>query len=201
VIADTNVVIKWDGIDKGLETWNQDHDMRMAFRNSTVWFYQELARRIGTKRMQHYVREAGYGNKNIGGAIDEFWLNGDIRITMREQIKFLRKLYQNKLPFSRETMERVKGIMNYLATDKYTLYAKTGWTTTQNIGWFVGFVIQDYEIEIPLPPDTQDSLAVPEKKRIRNGYYFALNIDMDKAEDAPARESITIDILKSLNII
>ena len=65
-VKDENEVIKWDGIDKGLEAWNHDHDMKSAIKVSCVWFYQEIARRIGEKRMQHYIDSIGYGNKNIG---------------------------------------------------------------------------------------------------------------------------------------
>ena len=106
VMADTNVVLKWDGKDRGNENWNQDQNMRQALRNSTVWFYQEMARRIGVKRMQHYVREADYGNEDIDGEIDQFWLNGALRISMQEQISFLRRLYRNELPFAKRNMEK-----------------------------------------------------------------------------------------------
>ena len=198
VIADTNVVLKWDGKDRGNPAWNQDQDMQHAFRNSTVWFYQELARRIGTKRMQHYVNEAAYGNENIGGDIDKFWLEGDLRITMRDQVKFLRKLYRNELPFSKRSMNKVIGLMNYLETDKYTVYAKTGWASAQDIGWFVGFVIHDYEEPIPAVIENGDTLTAATTNRIKKGYYFATNIDIKKKEDAAAREVVTIDALKNL---
>lgn len=206
VIGDTNVVLKWDGVERQNPEWNKDQDMQEAFRNSTVWFYQNLARGIGKKRMQHYVKKANYGNENIEGEIDEFWLNGELRITMREQVKILRKLYRNELPFSRRSQQKVKGLMEILQAEKYTVYGKTGWAN--QTGWFVGFVIQDYEEIIESPTngqDTltveQDSLAVVKTKHIKNGYYFATNIDIKEDKDAAARQSITIDILKNLNII
>jgi len=49
--------------------WNQDHNMRTAMKYSAVWFYQELARRIGYERMQNYVNLVGYGNKDISESI------------------------------------------------------------------------------------------------------------------------------------
>src|SRR5262245_49635082 len=39
------------------EQWGaraRDHDLRSALRYSVVWYYQELARRIGAARMQDY---------------------------------------------------------------------------------------------------------------------------------------------------
>ena len=40
--------------------------------------YQEIARRIGQERMQKYVDLLDYGNRDIGGGIDQFWLTGDL---------------------------------------------------------------------------------------------------------------------------
>ena len=61
------------------EIWNQDHTLRTALTNSVVWYYQELARRIGAPRMQKYLDQFAYGNRNISGAIDQFWLSGGLR--------------------------------------------------------------------------------------------------------------------------
>ncbi len=73
--------------------WNEDLDMVSAFKYSAVWFYQELARRIGEAQMQHYVTLNHYGNENISGGIDRFWLDGEVRISADEQIELLKKLY------------------------------------------------------------------------------------------------------------
>ncbi len=179
VIADTNTIIKWDGKTRDVEAWNQDLDMRQAFKHSAVWFYQDLARKIGQKRMQHYVNLADYGNKNIDGGIDKFWLTGKIRITMEEQIVFLRKLFREELPFSKRNQQKVKGVMEYLKTEEYTIRAKSGWATQTQNGWFIGWVEKPGAV----------------------GYYFATHIDIKKNEDVPARQNVTIDILKSMKII
>src|SRR5512137_1465490 len=62
VIPDENYVITWDNIVRGRSEWNKDHNMNTAFRNSTVWFYQELARRVGGERMKQWLDRVGYGN-------------------------------------------------------------------------------------------------------------------------------------------
>jgi beta-lactamase class D len=49
VVKDENELIKWDGVVREYPQWNQDHSMRSAIAVSAVWFYQELARRIGEK--------------------------------------------------------------------------------------------------------------------------------------------------------
>ena len=51
VLKSEKVVLPWDGTEYRTKSWNRDHDMRSAFSNSVVWFYQELAGRIGEKRM------------------------------------------------------------------------------------------------------------------------------------------------------
>jgi len=90
VVKDETVVLPWDGVHRATASWNQDQDMAAAIKNSTVWFYQELARRIGEKNMQRYISLVHYGNMNIAGGIDMFWLTGKLRVSQMEQIQFLR---------------------------------------------------------------------------------------------------------------
>ena len=78
VIPDENYVIKWDGTHYDVPSWNQDHTLKTAIQNSVVWYYQELARRVGSEKMQYYVDAAQYGNQNISGQIDNFWLEGGL---------------------------------------------------------------------------------------------------------------------------
>ncbi|MCE3294671.1 MAG: class beta-lactamase [Crocinitomicaceae bacterium] len=142
VIRDENFVIKWDSVKRWSESWNKDHTLKEAFKNSTVWYYQELARRVGGERMAYWLNKADYGNKDTSGGIDMFWLNASLRITPLEQIDFLQKLYKQELPFSRRNMEIVKQIMFIDEKDGVKLYGKTGWGFQDklDIGWFIGFV-------------------------------------------------------------
>ncbi|MBX9851671.1 MAG: class D beta-lactamase [Cytophagaceae bacterium] len=142
VLKDENTVIKWDSIERWVPAWNKDQDMKTAFSNSTVWFYQEVARRVGGKKMKYWLNKAQYGNMDTTGGIDHFWLTGGLRITPEQQLNFLKKLYLNQLPFSKKNMEIVKRIMIREQTDTYTLRGKTGWgyENYQDIGWFVGYL-------------------------------------------------------------
>ena len=130
--------------------------------------------------MQKFIDFTGYGNKDIDGGIDLFWLQGDLRITPQQQIDFLIKLHTDSLPFSKRTLDIVKDIMIFEKTDDYILRAKTGWAMRFNpgIGWFVGYV-----------------------ERENDFYFFAMNININKNEDTEARISITKNILKELKII
>jgi beta-lactamase class D len=188
VIPDDVAVLTWDGIPRGLDlqnpiaAWNQDTNLRQAFKNSTVWFYQVLARKAGPDRMQQFINEVGYGNGQIGTAetIDRFWLEGPLQITAEQQIEFLQRLYQGELPFSERSINLVKDMMILEQTPSYTLRGKTGWTTstTPNNGWLVGYLEQN-----------------------ENVYFFATNIDLRSAEDAPLRMEVTRRCLQALGVL
>lgn len=94
-VKDEHTVSKWDQKERPVPAWNADTDMRNAFKNSTVWFYQELAKRVGEEKMKFWLKKANYGNGDISGGIDGFWLWGGLRITPAQQIDFLRNLHQN----------------------------------------------------------------------------------------------------------
>ena len=181
VIKDELAILTWDGIKRDFDFWNRDYNMRQAIKYSAVWFYQVLARKIGHQRMQEYINKVGYGNRNIGleKDLDRFWLSGELRITPKEQINFLRRLYAGNLPFSERSMNIVKDILIVEQTPEYTLRAKTGWTTAPkpDLGWYVGYLEQN-----------------------DNVYFFATNIDIVKPEDAKARLSITRRCLQDLGL-
>jgi beta-lactamase class D len=180
VIESDISVLTWDGIPRTFEVWNRDFNMRWAFKASTVWFYQVLARRIGHERMQSFISQIGYGNQNIGSpeAIDTFWLEGELRITPYEQIQFLRRLHENDLPFSEETIATVKDIMIVEQTPDYTIRAKTGWAFDAAVGWYVGYVEQG-----------------------DNVYFFATNLNTPDESSLGARQEITRRCLTSLGLL
>ena len=175
-ISHVNDTIKWDGITRSFKSWNRDHSMKSAFSVSCVWFYQELARRIGETAMQEWLNKSNYGNKKIEKAIDRFWLDGNLEISAKEQVSFLENLIDNNLPFKTGIQESVKKIMITDSSDAYTIHSKTGWSN--KIGWNVGYIETDKDI-----------------------WIFAMNIDMDDIKDAKKRKLITYDILREQSII
>ena len=143
-VADEFEVYPWDGKPHSNPKWNRDTDLAGGMRNSTVWFYQAMARRIGAARMQEWVDKVGYGNRDIGGGIDQFWLSGKLRISALQQIEFLRRLATGKLPFSPRAQEVVRRITVIDAAPDYVLHGKTGWCDNDggrpDTGWFVGWL-------------------------------------------------------------
>lgn len=102
VIADDVAVLTWDGIQRDFPAWNRDTNLRQAFKDSTVWFYQVLARRVGHSRMKDLINRVGYGDRQIGTPqqIDRFRLDGPLQITPKQQTEFLQKLESNRLPLA-----------------------------------------------------------------------------------------------------
>ncbi len=130
-------------------SWRQDHVLSTAFQNSVYWFYQELARRIGEEPMRDYLARFDYGNQNMGGGLDRFWLEGDLRISAYEQVTFLERFHSGRLGLSPDTTEWVKEMMLLEEGPAYRLSGKTGTadvTPTRELGWIVGFVEHDDEI-------------------------------------------------------
>lgn len=143
-ISGEDHIFKWSGKKYSNENWNRDLVLRDAFQFSCLPCYQDLARRVGERKMKKWVKKVGYGNNNISGGIDRFWIADTLRISPNQQIKLLRKLYENKLPFSKNNQELVKKIMLVEEKSNYKFYGKLGRgiIKEKNIGWYVGFIEQ-----------------------------------------------------------
>ena len=111
VITNDSMVIKWDGIKRSNDDWNKDLNLREAFKVSAVPYFQEVARRIGKDTMQQWIDTLAYGNKNIAGPVDSFWLNNQLKISPDEQLGLLKKLYFDQLPFRKSVQQNVREIM------------------------------------------------------------------------------------------
>lgn len=143
VIADEGFVIKWDGVKRDREEWNRDHSLASAIKVSVVWYYQELARRVGQERMQKLLSAIPYGNGDTSSGIDTFWLGRSLRISPEEQIAFLDRLRASKLPFSERSQRIVRDILVQERTPSLVYRGKTGSCgggTAPDHGWWVGWV-------------------------------------------------------------
>lgn len=162
--------------------WPRDHDLRSAFRFSVVWYYQEVARRIGAERMKKFVHQFGYGNEDISGGIDHFWLGRSLLISAEEQVAFLQRFYQERLGVSARTTGIVKDIMLADQGPGWKLSAKTGacrGDQSEAVVWYVGFV-----------------------EKAGSVFYFALNLGGQDIEKLiPLRIEKAREILAGLGVI
>lgn len=104
-------VMKWDGTRQDFPSWERDHSLDSAMKSSVVWFFQRAARSIGRDRELEHLRAFGYGSATFSGAVDAFWLNGDLTISPREQIGFLERMFGGTLPIDQRHVETVKAAM------------------------------------------------------------------------------------------
>ncbi len=115
-------------------------DLGSALRDSTVWFFQEVARGIRAEAMRASLVAFAYGNADIGGGIDRFWLQGALRISPREQVEFMSRLHCRALPVAREHMAVGRAHADASAGTRVVLARQDGLTAHEGraVGWLVG---------------------------------------------------------------
>lgn len=197
VIKDENVVTPYDKEKHPpeswwLNTWAQDHNMRSAIKNSAIWYYQEIAKQVGKENYNKYLKQFQYGNEDVSGLIDQFWLSSSLKISPNEQIEFLKRFYKGELPVSKRTTDIVKDILVLEKTDDYILSGKTGigplgvktglgskLSNGKYRGWFVGYLEKKDDV-----------------------YFFATNLEDTSIEALiPKRVEITKRILTELGLM
>ena len=149
-IADKDFLIKWDGKNRDREVLNHDHTLQTAMRDSVLWYYQELATRVGLPKMREYIDKLAYGNRDISGGLTKFWVTSSLKINAEQQVQFMRKFINNELPVKQRSMDIVKEIMVLSKDQNVVFRGKTGSSGSHheagklvNDGWFVGYVEKD----------------------------------------------------------
>ncbi len=164
-------------------SWSRDHTLRTAIGDGVLWYFQEIARRVGSERMSAYVRRFGYGNMTVTGPIDRFWLDGPLEISAREQVEFLRRFLQGELGLSERTWRVAKDVLVLETSDRRTVAGKTGsvWLPSGRLlAWLVGYVEHGGEAHV-----------------------FALNLDCPdfKSCDLEMRRRLALAILEDWEIL
>lgn len=180
VFDPSNDVFKWDGTQYEFTDWNQNLTLANAYKVSCVWCYQKLAERIGSEKYLNHLRKAKYGEISVPFDGTTFWLDGSFRVSAMDQIQFLKQIYSRSLPYKPTSYDQLKSIMKADSPAEYQLYAKTGWARRVNpeIGWYVGYV------------ETKNDV-----------WFFALNMNIDAANQLPLRQKLVLDALEAKGII
>ncbi|MCR4029375.1 MULTISPECIES: class D beta-lactamase [Flavobacterium] len=187
-IKSENDIVKWIGKTDTIKYGYRPeiyHDMTVkeAFSVSAGWVFIELAKRIGKEKYEKYLGLCDYGNINLSQKDSDFWNFGEFGISPLNQVEFLKKLYDEKLPFSKRNIQIVKKVMLSEENQNYKIHSKTGWTRENgfNIGWWVGYV---------------------EKKN--ETYFFATRLlqrrNNNKTNFGNCRKDITKAVFKELQI-
>jgi beta-lactamase class D OXA-209 len=183
IVKDTTNVFLWDGQPKFLKSWEEYMNFFQAYQRSCVPCYQQIARKTGVNKMKTTLEKIGYQGMIFDStSIDNFWLEGDSKISQFEQIDFLQRLFNKQLPISENTYNVMKQIMLLDENPSYKLYGKTGWAQpndSTNIGWFVGYAVT--------PKST---------------YFIATNIQPSQVFDSKifitARMAVSLEALESV---
>ena len=185
VLATVDELVPWDGVVRPIDAWNVDHSLRTGIEASAVWAYQEIARQVGETRMAEQVDAAGYGNADIAGGIDRFWLDGALRISPIEQLDFLAALMTDDLPFEPDDQAAVRDILVRESGDGWAWGHKTGTALAASpvLGWLVGFV-----------------------EHADDTWVFAMNLDLGDVEvdsqiDPQLRQALTRTILEDASAL
>jgi beta-lactamase class D len=101
-------VFKYDGRPRRHESYRHDQTLASAIRNSVLWYFQELAGRLGPRRELEYLKKLEYGNADISSGLKTFWLYESLRISPEEQERFLVRLFEDALPVARAAQQVVR---------------------------------------------------------------------------------------------
>jgi len=180
VITPEDSFIAWNGESYPFEAWNADQTLQSAMASSVNWYFQSVDEQLGTTSVYDYIKEIGYGNKNMSGDFSTYWMESSLKISPIEQVELLTQLQNNNFGFAPENINAVKDSICLSSSDAGTFYGKTGTgrVNGQDVnGWFIGYI------------ETAD-----------NTYFFATNISADSDATGGNATEITMSILSDMNI-
>jgi len=158
LVDEIHPVWKWkEGYVDWREVWKQDQTPKSWMKESCVWYSQVLTTQLGMERFQDYVTKFDYGNKDLSGdkeqnnGLTNAWLTSSLRISSVEQVAFLQKMLEGKLPIKPHSVAMTKNILFVEELKNgWKFYGKTGMGSLLNAdgtknpdlyhGWFIGWI-------------------------------------------------------------
>lgn len=156
VISGEDATRTWSGETYWNEDWNQDIGFEDAFRTSCVWYFREVIDELGEEAMLEELERLSYGNCDISDwegtlnqnnsidALRGFWIESSLKISPREQVEVMERIFGRESVYKPDTLERLKEVMAVTSQGdlKYPFYGKTGMGKVDGIvvdAWFTGF--------------------------------------------------------------
>jgi beta-lactamase class D len=138
------------------ENWRTATDPSSWITNSTVWYAQQVTSQLGAARLDQYLAQFDYGNRDTSGdpgkgnGVTGSWIGSSMQISADEQIAFLRKIVNRELPVSSHAYDVTMQLVKLPSeTGGWQVYGKTGTASarradgsediSQSYGWFVGW--------------------------------------------------------------
>jgi beta-lactamase class D len=139
-----------DGADPYINVCKGAHTPRTWMRDSCLWYSRILTTKLGMEKFQNYVSKFAYGNMDISGGLTDAWISSSLKISPKEQVRFLQNFIDRKLPVVDKAYQMTKNIMFiqemaggwklYGKTGNGKQFDKDGNKTELQHGWFVGFI-------------------------------------------------------------
>lgn len=156
VITPDDSLRTWSGETFWNENWNRDINFKDAFQTSCVWYFREIIDEIGQEVMQKELDKLQYGNCDISDweghqntnnnnrALTGFWIESSLKISPKEQVEVLERIFGEDSVYSQETQNGLKQVM-LLSEQQNTdalVYGETGLGKARGVvvdAWFAGF--------------------------------------------------------------
>lgn len=146
--------------DWGGDNWRQPTDAARWMKYSVVWFSQQVAQKLGQERFAEYAAAFDYGNADVSGdpgkdnGLERSWIISSLKISPAEQIDFLTRLVNRKLPVSAHAIDMTERIIEVDEIEGgWTVHGKTGsaaprkadgsFDRARSYGWYVGWAEKD----------------------------------------------------------
>ena len=144
-------------VDWGGAAWRQPTDPVRWLKYSVVWFSQQVTHALGARTLHGYAVKFGYGNADFSGdpgrdnGLERAWIGSSLKISPREQIAFLTRLVDRRLPVDAHALDMTLNIVEQREIeDGWTVHGKTGMAyprkppgyvsdETHPWGWYVGW--------------------------------------------------------------
>ncbi len=145
--------------DWGGEAWKQPTDPTRWLKYSVVWYSQRITHALGAERLTAYATAFGYGNADFSGdpgknnGLERAWIMSSLRIAPAEQIAFLDKLVNRRLPVAPPVFDEVERIVEAMPpVEGWVAHGKTGaafphkgdggFDMERGYGWYVGWAVK-----------------------------------------------------------
>lgn len=156
IIEPEDSIRTWSGEIFWNEDWNKDIGFSEAFRTSCVWYFRQVIDDIGKDMMQKELEKLQYGNCDISDwegrlntdnnnrVLTGFWIESSLRISPKEQVEVMERIFGDNSGYSEETQNELKQVMLVSEQEgtNISIYGKTGMGTAEGIvvdAWFTGF--------------------------------------------------------------
>jgi beta-lactamase class D len=146
-----------EGYDDFSESWKSSQTPLTWMTRSCVWFSKIIALQLGFEKIERYLSSFEYGNQDLSGGIvqpgpiNPAWVSSSLKISLKEQVEFVQKMIQGKLPISSKGLQMTKNLLfKEEMAQGWKLFGKTGLGTTigengknLKVRWFVGWIEND----------------------------------------------------------